>query len=746
MASKPFKPKPDAAAAEAFIEKEADSRSEDQRKVDAEQSAHIDTAGHVKAKADDYTGAQIQVLEGLEAVRRNVPMYIGGADAKGLHHLFTEVSDNSVDEALAGFCTRIDVIMHEDGSISVADNGRGIPVDINPQYGVPGVELALTKLHAGGKFGSGAYKVSGGLHGVGVSCVNATSDWLEVTVTRDSKIHRMRFERGITVDPLKTIGKAKPGEHGTAVRWHADPEIFSDHQYDAEKIERRLRELAYLNKELTLTFTNERALPEPEKTEAADGAETVAAAEAEADPKTPRKPITKVFCYPNGLIEYVEHLNETKDALHKPVAFNGVRDTTIVEVAMQYNLGFQESILTFANNINTPDGGTHLSGFKTALTRVLNNYARKNNFLKTEKDLNFTGDDVREGLTAVISVKLLTRPQFESQTKVRLVNNDVEGAVNNVIGEKLTEFLEENPAIGKRIIDKCLTAQRARDAARKAAELVKRQSALESNALPGKLADCSDRDPKKCELFLVEGDSAGGPAKQGRDRRTQAVLPLRGKIINVGKARVDKVLENEEIRAMITALGTGINYGNSDEEEESGNNGELLADKGNGKERTNNYDLSKLRYHKIIIMTDADVDGDHIRTLLLTFFWTYMRPLIAEGHVYIAQPPLYRVKVGKNEQHYAKDADARDLILKQVRAKRDVMVTRFKGLGEMDAVDLAETTMEPDKRQLLKVQIDSENLTAAIEMFDIFMSDKVEPRRDFIVAHAREVADVDWHG
>ena len=746
MASKPFKPKVDEAAA-AFIEKEADSRNEDQRKTDAEQSAHIDTAGHVKGNADDYTGAQIQVLEGLEAVRRNVPMYIGGADAKGLHHLFTEVSDNSVDEALAGFCTRIDVVMHEDGSVSVSDNGRGIPVDINPQYGVPGVELALTKLHAGGKFGSGAYKVSGGLHGVGVSCVNATSDWLEVTVTRDSKIHRMRFERGITVDKLKVIGKAKPGEHGTAVRWHADPEIFSDHQYDAEKIERRLRELAYLNKELTLTFTNERALPEPETiTEAAEGEETVAAAEAETDPNAPRKPITKVFCYPKGLIEYVEHLNETKDALHKPVAFNGVRDTTIVEIAMQYNFGFQESILTFANNINTPDGGTHLSGFKTALTRVLNNYARKNGFLKTEKDLNFTGDDVREGLTAVISVKLLTRPQFESQTKVRLVNNDVEGAVNNVVGEKLTEFLEENPAIGKRIIDKCLTAQRARDAARKAAELVKRQSALESNSLPGKLADCSDRDPRKCELFLVEGDSAGGPAKQGRDRRTQAVLPLRGKIINVGKARVDKVLENEEIRAMITALGTGINYGNSDEEEESGNNGELLDGKGNGKERTNNYDLSKLRYHKIIIMTDADVDGDHIRTLLLTFFWTYMRPLIAEGHVYIAQPPLYRVKVGKNEQHYAKDADARDLLLKQTRGKRDVMVTRFKGLGEMDAIDLAETTMEPDKRQLLKVQIDSENLTAAIEMFDIFMSDKVEPRRDFIVAHAREVADVDWHG
>ena len=731
------------AAPDPLIEAEAaDTRTEEERAAEAEKMENLAAVGHVKDKA--YNAAQIQVLEGLEAVRRRPAMYIGSTDAKGLQHLFVEVSDNAIDEAMAGICDRIDVVLHKDGSLSVQDNGRGFPVDMNEEYQMPGVELALTKLHAGGKFDSGAYKVSGGLHGVGVSCVNATADWMEVVVTRDSKIHKIRFERGVTIQPLKQIGKAKPTEHGTMVHWHADPEIFGEHQYDAEKIERRLRELAYLNKDITLTFTNDRD-PEPtletiDEVSAEVGADGVEIPAAEARPKT------RVYHYPKGLIEYVDHLNETKDAVHKPIYCGGVRESankteTIVEIALQYNLGYQENILTFANNINTPDGGTHLSGFKTALTRVLNNYARKNGLLK-EKELNFSGDDVREGLAAVISVKL-THPQFESQTKVKLANNDVEGIVNSIVGEKLTEYLEENPAVGKRVIDKALTAQRARDAARKAAELVKRQSALESNSLPGKLADCSERDPKKCELFLVEGDSAGGPAKQGRDRRTQAILPLRGKIINVGKARVDKVLENEEIRAMITALGTGINYGNDSEDDE---NGELLDGKSNGKERTNNYDLTKLRYDKIIIMTDADVDGDHIRTLLLTFFWTYMRPLIEDGHVYIAQPPLYRVKVGKNEQHYAKDKETLDAIMKTVRAKRDVMVTRFKGLGEMDAIDLAETTMEPDKRRLAQVQLDSENLTAAVEMFDIFMSDKVEPRRDFIVAHAREVADVDWHG
>jgi DNA gyrase subunit B len=689
--------------------------------------------GHVQGA---YGGNQIQVLEGLEAVRRNVPMYIGTTDSKGLHHLFTEVSDNSVDEALAGYCDKIDVVLYADGSMSVKDNGRGIPVDINTHYGVSGVELALTKLHAGGKFGGGAYKVSGGLHGVGVSCVNATSDWLDVTVTRDSKVHRISFQRGITTDPLKVIGKARASEHGTMVRWHADPEIFTDYQYEAEIIERRLRELAYLNKEVTLTFTNERDLEEQDPTELAEGA-------APAKPK----PVVKVFHYPKGIIDYVEHLNETKDPLHKPIYFAGVKEDvgkTFVEVAIQFNLGYTENLLTFANNINTPMGGTHASGLKTALTRVLNNYARKSGQLK-EKDVNLSGEDVREGLTCVISVKLTERPAFESQTKVKLTNAYVEGAVNSIVGDKLSTYLEENPPVARRIIEKALTSQRARDAARKAAELVKRQSALNSNSLPGKLADCSDRDPKKCELFLVEGDSAGGPAKQGRDRRTQAILPLRGKIVNVGKARVDKVLENEEIRAMITALGTGISYGIT-EDEEPDENSELISTKASRDKDDAAYDLSKLRYAKIIIMTDADVDGDHIRTLLLTFFWTYMRPLIEAGHVYIAQPPLYRIKSGKDNQWYAKNEAERDTILKQLKGKRDVTVNRFKGLGEMDAIDLAETTMVVGKRRLAQVQVDSDNLIGAVEMFDIFMSDKVEPRRDFIFAHAKEVTDVDWTG
>ncbi len=710
--------------------KSSQERAAEDRLVD-EQSASV---GHVKG---DYGGNQIQVLEGLEAVRRNVAMYIGGTDSKGLHHLFTEVSDNAVDEALAGYCDQIDVVLHADGSMSVRDNGRGIPVDINTQYGVSGVELALTKLHAGGKFGGGAYKVSGGLHGVGVSCVNATSDWLDVTVTRDSKVHRIGFRRGVTHEPLRVIGKAKATEHGTTVHWHADPEIFGEHQYDPEIVERRLRELAYLNKEVTLTLTNERDIPEPDPVDAADGVLL----------DTP-KPIVKKFHYPRGIVDYVEHLNDTKDPIHKPIYFAGVKEDhnskTFVEIAIQYNMGYIENLLSFANNINTPMGGTHASGFKTALTRVLNNYARKSGQLK-EKDVNLTGEDVREGLSAVISVKLTDRPAFESQTKVKLTNAYVEGVVNSIVGEKLSEYLEENPPVARRIIDKALTSQRARDAARKAAELVKRQSALNSNSLPGKLADCSDRDPKRCELFLVEGDSAGGPAKQGRDRRTQAILPLRGKIVNVGKARVDKVLENEEIRAMITALGTGICYGvTSDEEPEEDT--ELLSTKSSKDKDEPSYDLSKLRYGKIIIMTDADVDGDHIRTLLLTFFWTYMRPLIENGHVYIAQPPLYRIKSGKNDQWYAKNEEERDVILARLKGKRDVMVTRFKGLGEMDAGDLAETTMDVDKRRLAQVQIDSDNLSAAVEMFDIFMSDKVEPRRDFIVAHAREVTDVDWHG
>jgi DNA gyrase subunit B len=654
-----------------------------------------------------YDANQLQVLEGLAAVRRHPAMYIGGKDHKGLHHLFVEVSDNSIDEAMAGYCNQIDVILHKDGSLSVRDNGRGIPVDINEQTGLPGVELALTKLHAGGKFNAGAYTVSGGLHGVGVSCVNALSEWLVVDVWRDKKQHQIRFERGVTAKPLHVVGKVKDDTTGTRVHWKPDPIIFGELEYDPEEITRRLRELAYLNKDVVLTFTDERE----------DGE-------------------TLVFHYKRGLAEFVEYLNSTKDPLHKPIYFGGIRDNIIVEVAIQYNMGYQEAVLTFANMINTPNGGTHLSGFKTALTRVMNNYARKQNLIK-EKEANLSGDDVREGLSAAVSVKL-PHIAFESQTKIKLTNPEVEGVVNSIVGEKLAEFFEENPAVAKKIVEKSLTAQRAREAARRAAELVKRQSALESSSLPGKLADCSERDHSKCELFLVEGDSAGGSAKQGRDRRTQAVLPLRGKIINVGKARMDKVLENEEIRSLITALGTGIAFENDP------NGADENGQEENGEKKKNGgYDLSRLRYHKIIVMTDADVDGDHIRTLLLTFFWLYMRPLVEEGYVYIAQPPLYRIKSGRDTQHYAQTTEERDRILRSLRSRRDVQVTRFKGLGEMNAEDLSDTTMDPNNRKLAQVRI--EEAFAAQELFDILMSSKVEPRRDFIIKHAKEVTDLDWH-
>ncbi len=672
---------------------------------DIQDQEKIDTA---------YTGNQIQLLEGLEAVRQRPSMYIGGTDAKGLQHLFVEVSDNAIDEAMAGHCTTIDVTLHTDGSVSVRDNGRGIPVDNNEQTGMSGVELALTKLHAGGKFGSGSYKVSGGLHGVGVSCVNACSEWLIVEVEREGKVHRIGFVRGVTAQPLTVVGIAPADRTGTMVRWMPDLEIFPSREYDPERITRRMRELGYLNKDVALTFINER-----------DGAET------------------EVFHYKRGLAEFVEHLNENKDPLHKSVYFGGARDDIIVEGALQYNLGFQDVVLSFANMINTPDGGTHLSGFKTAFTRVINNYARKQGFLK-EKDANFIGEDTREGLAAIISVKL-PNPQFESQTKVKLTNTLVEGIVNSIVGERLTEFLEENPQVGKRIIDKVVLSRNTREAMRKAGEQVRRQSALDFTGLPGKLADCTEKDPSKCELFLVEGDSAGGPAKQGRDRRTQAVLPLRGKIINVGKARIDKVLDNIEIRSLITALGTGITFeadapspdetGTLDLEEEAPTNG---AKKKGG------YDLSKLRYHKIIVMTDADVDGDHIRTLLLTFFWLYMRPLVEEGFVYIAQPPLFRIKSGKDQTWYAQSAEERDTIVKSLKGRKDIHVTRFKGLGEMNDVDLADTTMIVGKRRLAQVRV--AEAYEAQRMFDILMGEKVEPRKDFIIRHAKEVVDVDWHG
>ncbi len=691
---------------------------------------YVEPAGETQAIPDserietEYSGDSIQVLEGLEAVRRRPAMYIGTTDLKGLHHLFVEVTDNAIDEAMAGHCTKIDVTLHADGSMSVEDNGRGIPVDINKQTGIPGVELALTKLHAGGKFEPGSYKVSGGLHGVGVSCVNAVSEWLTVDVWRDGHQHRIGFQRGNTTEPLHKVATAPAGKTGTLVHWKADHEIFHDFAYDPERLTRRMRELAYLNKEVTLSFFNERDGGEPE-----------------------------VFHFTRGLAEFVEHLNENKEAITKSIYFGGMRDEIIVEAALQFNMTYQEAILSFANMINTPDGGTHLSGFRSALTRVLNMYARKQGFLK-EKDPSFSGEDTREGLSAIISVKL-PNPQFESQTKVKLTNAPVEGIVTSIVGEKLSQFLEENPPTAKRILDKVLTAQRAREAARKAADQIKRQNALEYNSLPGKLADCSEKDPAKCELFLVEGNSAGGSAKQGRDRRTQAVLPLRGKIINVGKARLDKVLDNEEIRSLITALGTGISIEQSDSNGDSNGDdtGTLEFEEGveingtgeksgsNGKK--GGYDLSKLRYHKIIVMTDADVDGDHIRTLLLTFFWLYMRPLVEEGYVYIAQPPLYRIKSGKDQQFYVQTAEDRDNVLKTLRHRKDVVVTRFKGLGEMEAEDLEDTTMDPTKRLLAQVRI--EEALAAQELFDILMSEKVEPRRNFIIKHAKEVADVDWH-
>jgi len=682
----------------------------------------INGHGHLNTDGSGaYTSEQITVLKGLEAVRLRPAMYVGTTGSRGLHHLFVEVVDNGIDEVLAGRCDQIDITMHGDNSISVTDNGQGIPVDIHKETGLSGVETVMTILHAGGKFGGGAYKVSGGLHGVGVSVVNALSEWLEVEVCRDGDCYRQMYRRGVPDNRLKRIGDST--KSGTTVRWLADSEIFGKIEYNHEILIQRVRELAYLNNRVTISFT-------PEETGE-----------------------TQMFHYETGIAAFVDHLNRNKDPLHKVIYFSRNREDTDIEIALQYNDGYQENILSFANNINTTEGGVHLSGFKTALTRVINNYARKNNLLK-EKENNFMGDDVREGLTAVISVKLIN-PQFEGQTKTKLGNSEIEGIANSIVGEGLAEFLEENPAVAKKIIDKALTACRAREAARKAADMVKRANALENSSLPGKLADCSERDPSKCEVYLVEGDSAGGSAKQGRDRRTQAVLPLRGKILNVEKARLDKALENAEIRALITALGTGISNGNYDDPEPEGEN--LFSgtenepavavssnENGNGKDRDNSYkfDITKLRYDRVIIMTDADVDGDHIRTLLLTFFFRYMRPLVQTGHVYIAQPPLYRVSVGKDQQFYARNEDELEEILKTIR-KKDYKVQRFKGLGEMNADQLHDTTMNPATRTMQQVAM--EDAILADEMFTCLMGDKVEPRREFIEAHAKEVADVDWH-
>ncbi|HWR41423.1 MAG TPA: DNA topoisomerase (ATP-hydrolyzing) subunit B [Patescibacteria group bacterium] len=625
-----------------------------------------------------YGAEQIQVLEGLEAVRKRPGMYIGSTSSRGLHHLVYEVVDNSIDEALAGFCDKVQVIIHPDNSITVTDNGRGIPVDMH-ETGKPAVEVVLTILHAGGKFGGEGYKVSGGLHGVGVSVVNALSEWMDVEVKRNGKIYQIRFERGYTAKPLTIVGETE--ETGTRVTFKPDSEIFEELEYHYDTLKQRLRELAFLNKTICINLSDER-----------NGEH-------------------KEFCYTGGIVSFVEHLNKNRDALHStPVYVFGVKDTTMAEIAIQYNDGYVENIYSFVNNINTQEGGTHLSGFKIALTRTINDYARKLNVLK-ENDENLSGEDVREGLTAVISLKI-QEPQFEGQTKTKLGNSEVRGVVDNILSEGLDEYFEENPAVIKKIIEKAIMASRAREAARKARELTRRKNALEFSSLPGKLADCSLRDPMQTEIYLVEGDSAGGSAKQGRDRRFQAILPLRGKILNVEKARLDKILNNEEIRSMITAFGNGI---------------------------CDDFDLEKSRYGKIIIMTDADVDGSHIRTLLLTFFYRYMQPLIENGRIYIAQPPLYQVKKGREHWYLYSDHEL-DTLLERI-GRDNMNVQRYKGLGEMNPEQLWETTMNPEGRTILRV--DLEDAMEADNIFSILMGDKVEPRRQFIEEHAKEVRNLD---
>ncbi|MCL6557299.1 MAG: DNA topoisomerase (ATP-hydrolyzing) subunit B [Firmicutes bacterium] len=625
-----------------------------------------------------YGAEEIQVLEGLEAVRRRPGMYVGSTGLRGLHHLVYEVVDNSIDEAMAGFCDRIEVIINEDNSVTVIDNGRGIPVDIHPKVGRPAVEVALTMLHAGGKFGGGGYKVSGGLHGVGVSVVNALSEWLEVEVRRDGNIYHQKYSRGVPVTDLKITGKSKGT--GTKVSFKPDPEIFEELVFSQDTLAQRLRELSYLNKGIKIILRDKRTGQE------------------------------LTYQHDGGIQDFVKHLNKNKTPLHKPIYFNKQRDDVLVEISLQYTDAYVENILSYANNINTVDGGTHEAGFKAALTRVLNDYGRKYNLLKNGTG-NLSGEDIREGLTAVISVKV-PEPQFEGQTKTKLGNSEVRSIVDSVVGDGLSTFLEENPSVAKRILEKAITASRAREAARKARELTRRKSALESSTLPGKLADCSDRDPSISEIYLVEGDSAGGSAKQGRDRRFQAILPLRGKILNVEKARLDKILANEEIRAMITALGTGI--------------GE-------------DFDISKARYHKIIIMTDADVDGSHIRTLLLTFFYRYMRQLIEHGYIFIAMPPLYRVKKGKSDKYVYNDGELEQLLNKTGR--EGVTIQRYKGLGEMDATQLWDTTMDPETRTVMQVTL--EDAIEADAIFSMLMGDRVEPRRDFIQENARAVRNLD---
>lgn len=640
--------------------------------------------------AQEYNAGQIQVLKGLEAVRKRPGMYIGSTGPRGLHHLVYEVVDNSIDEALAGFASRIEVVIHADDSITVVDNGRGIPVDIHPTEGLPAVELALTVLHAGGKFdnqGAGSYKVSGGLHGVGVSVVNALAEHLQVVVRRDGKIYDIAFSRGDRTQALREVGTVAPGETGTTVTFRPDPEIFPETSFSFDTLSTRLRELAFLNKGLKLVLIDERNVDE----------ET---GEAHAEE----------YHYEGGLKTFVEYLRGSRKPLHpEPIYIEAAREEAEIELGMQYDDGYNENTFTFVNNINTHEGGTHLTGFKSALTRTINDYARRSGLFKRGGLEALSGDDVREGLTCVLSVKV-KEPQFEGQTKTKLGNSEVKGAVESVVGEKLSEFLEENPSTARAIIEKALSAARAREAARKARDLTRKKSALETGVLPGKLADCSVNNPEISELYIVEGDSAGGSAKQGRDRSFQAILPLKGKILNVERARFDKVLSNEEIRAIITAIGTGIG------EDE--------------------FDLANARYHKIILMTDADVDGAHIRTLLLTFFFRQMRQLIEEGMVYIAQPPLYRVAKGRQE-FYAYTEPERDEIVERLRGDGDgrgVHIQRYKGLGEMNPEQLWKTTMDPATRTILRVTMD--DAVAADNIFDTLMGEDVDPRRAFIEKHA----------
>ena len=637
-----------------------------------------DVGAEVSAVDGEYGAEQIQVLEGLEAVRKRPGMYIGSTSERGLHHLVYEVVDNSIDEALAGYGTDINVVIHQDNSITVTDNGRGIPVDLH-ETGKPAVEVVLTVLHAGGKFGGDGYKVSGGLHGVGVSVVNALSEYMEVEVKRDGKIHAISFKRGNTVSPMKVIGETE--ETGTRVHFLPDKEIFSVTEYSYDTLKHRLRELSFLNKEITIHLMDERS----GKNES--------------------------FHFDGGIRSFVQHLNKKKEVLNpEPIYFNGTKDDIVVEIALQYNDSYQENIYSFVNNINTEEGGTHLAGFKIALTRAANDYAKKNNIIKGNQS-NLSGEDIREGITSVISLKI-REPQFEGQTKTKLGNSEVRGIVDSIVSEGLNEYFEEHPDITKKILDKAVMAARAREAARKARELTRRKNALEVSSLPGKLADCSVKDPAHCEIFIVEGDSAGGSAKQGRDRRFQAILPIRGKILNVEKARLDRIYANAEIRTMITAFGSGI----SDE-----------------------FDLSKLRYNKIVIMTDADVDGAHIRTLLLTFFYRYMKPLIEHGHVYIAQPPLYQIRKGKKSWYTYSDDE---LTAKLDEVGRDsAVIQRYKGLGEMNPEQLWDTTMNPEGRTMLQVSM--EDAEAADELFTILMGDKVEPRRQFIEEHAKLVRNLD---